>query len=189
MTVYYTLTYILLVSEMATLCVLIAPLPFTGRKCLLHYLGGSWIARTLAPPLYIASISVSILFIDAIQRMWKVTAEVELAKSSKTAMHGVAPETASSLAATKFYAQRNTYLTGFCLFLSIVLARILSISLDLKQNAAASSTQLGQTKELEGESKGGKGGVKEVVSSNAKHDVPATKYNSVSGANSGKTRG
>ncbi len=43
---------------------------------------------------------VAVLFVDALQRMWRVTAEAELAKTSGQAAHDVRSET--NFAARKF---------------------------------------------------------------------------------------
>ncbi|KIY44888.1 endoplasmic reticulum protein, partial [Fistulina hepatica ATCC 64428] len=116
----YSLTFLLLASEMVTFCVLVAPLPHTLRKKMLHFLSESKYVAKIAYALKISFIFVAILFVDALQRMFRVQAEFDLAKASGTAGE---PRTESSLAARRFYAQRNTYLTGFCLFLSLVLTR------------------------------------------------------------------
>ncbi|OSD06673.1 B-cell receptor-associated 31-like protein [Trametes coccinea BRFM310] len=129
MTVYYTLTFMLLAAEMATFCVLVAPLPHVVRKKLFHFLSESPIIAKLAYGIKIAFIFIAILFVDAVQRMWRVTAEADLAKSAGSGAQDVRAET--NMAARKFYAQRNTYLTGFCLFLSLVLTRTFYILLDL----------------------------------------------------------
>ncbi|KAH7103520.1 B-cell receptor-associated 31-like protein [Auriculariales sp. MPI-PUGE-AT-0066] len=103
MTIYYTLTFFLLASEVS--------------PC--------------------RSSFVAILFIDATQRMWRIVAESEAAKSGHHGSHDVRTET--NLATRKFYAQRNTYLTGFCLFLSLVLTRLFSIllaNLDVQEQLA-----------------------------------------------------
>jgi B-cell receptor-associated protein 31 len=71
-----------------------------------------------------------VLFVDAVQRMLRISAEAQAAKGTDRAgMHSLQTET--NLAARKFYAQRNTYLTGFTLFLSLVLTRTFYIVLDL----------------------------------------------------------
>ncbi|KAH9886740.1 B-cell receptor-associated 31-like protein [Cubamyces lactineus] len=129
MTVYYTLTFMLLAAEMVTFCVLVAPLPHVVRKKLFHFLSESPIIAKIAYGIKIAFIFIAILFVDAVQRMWRVTAEADIAKSSGTGAQDVRAET--NMAARKFYAQRNTYLTGFCLFLSLVLTRTFYILLDL----------------------------------------------------------
>ncbi|OBZ74931.1 Uncharacterized protein C9E9.04 [Grifola frondosa] len=147
MTVYYTLTFMLLAAEMATFCVLVAPLPHVVRKKLLRFLSESPFVAKFAYGVKIAFIFVGILFVDAVQRMWRVTAEADIAKSNASGVQDVRSET--NFAARKFYSQRNTYLTGFCLFLSLVLTRTFYILLDLvhtqeeyaklKQEAAKSS--------------------------------------------------
>ncbi|KAF8735256.1 hypothetical protein AX14_002400 [Amanita brunnescens Koide BX004] len=127
MTVYYTLTFLLLAAEMITFCLMVAPLPHAVRKTVFAFMSGSWIVAKIAYAVKIAFIFVGILFVDAIQRMYRITAEVQLARTSQPGDLRVE----SSLAARKFYAQRNTYLTGFCLFLSVVLLRTFYILLEL----------------------------------------------------------
>ncbi|KAI6167702.1 B-cell receptor-associated protein 31-like-domain-containing protein [Pisolithus thermaeus] len=128
MTIYYTLTFLLLAAEMVTFCLLVFPLPYTVRKKIFRFLSESPIVAKVAYALKISFIFVGILFMDALQRMFKVTAEAELIKTGQ-GMQDVRTE--SSVAARKFYAQRNMYLTGFCLFLSLVLTRTFYIILDL----------------------------------------------------------
>ncbi|KAG1740648.1 B-cell receptor-associated protein 31-like-domain-containing protein [Suillus lakei] len=114
---------------MITFCLLVSPLPFTVRKKLFRFFSESPIVAKVAYGLKISFIFVGILFFDALQRMYRVTAESEMAKTGGQGMPGARTET--NFAARKFYAQRNTYLTGFCLFLSLVLTRTFSIILDL----------------------------------------------------------
>ncbi|CAA7262072.1 unnamed protein product [Cyclocybe aegerita] len=130
MTIYYSLTFLLLAAEMITFCLLVAPLPYALKKRLFTFLSESPIVAKIAYGLKISFIFVTILFADALQRMFRVTAESDLARSGK---QGVIQDirTDTNLAAKKFYAQRNTYLTGFCLFLSLVLTRTFYIILDL----------------------------------------------------------
>jgi len=115
---------------MVLFCIIAAPLPYPVRKRLFHFLSESPIIGKIAYALKISFIFVGILFIDALQRMFRITAESDQAKHS-----GQMPDmrTESSMAARKFYAQRNTYLTGFCLFLSLIITRIFYICLDLIQ--------------------------------------------------------
>lgn len=61
--------------------------------------------------------------------MFRVTAEGDMGKQRGAGMQDVRTET--NFAARKFYAQRNVYLTGFTLFLSLVLTRSFYIILDL----------------------------------------------------------
>ncbi|THH05681.1 hypothetical protein EW145_g4620 [Phellinidium pouzarii] len=130
MTIYYSLTFLLLAAEMVTFCALVAPLPHTVRKRVFTFLSESAVVAKIAYGLKIAFIFVGVLFVDALQRMFRITAEATAAKSGGlSGTHDVRAET--NFAARKFYAQRNTYLTGFALFLSLVLSRTFYIILDL----------------------------------------------------------
>jgi len=208
MTVYYTMTFLLLASEMATFCLLVSPLPYAIRKRLFRFLSESVIVAKLAYGLKITFIFVAVLFVDALQRMWKVTAEADMAKNSGGGMHDVRAET--NFAARKFYSQRNTYLTGFTLFLSLVLTRSFYIILDLihtqeeyaklKQQSDASSNGKApandQSKEIaelkkklsESEAKTRDYDIvkKQAAQNAAEYDRLATEFNAKTGATSNK---
>jgi len=161
MTIYYSLTFMLLASEMVAFCVFVAPLPFKVRRRVFRFLSESFIVAKIAYGLKISFIFIGVLFFDALLRMFRITTEVEAAKHSGQGLQDVRTET--SFAARKFYAQRNVYLTGFCLFLSLVLTQTFHIIQDLihiqdeyaKLKKAAASNSRGnvvaddQTKEIE----------------------------------------
>ncbi|KAL4065480.1 B-cell receptor-associated protein 31-like-domain-containing protein [Scleroderma yunnanense] len=128
MTIYYSMTFLLLAAEMVTFCFLVFPLPYTIRKRLFRFLSESFIVAKVAYGLKISFIFVGILFLDALQRVFRVDAEFEVFKRGQ-AVQDAGHE--SILAARRFYAQRNMYLTGFCLFLSLVLTRTFYIIVDL----------------------------------------------------------
>ncbi|KAF5376077.1 hypothetical protein D9615_007722 [Tricholomella constricta] len=202
----YHLTFMLLASEMITFCLLVAPLPYTVRKKVFRFLSESPIVAKVAYALKISFIFVAILFADALQRMFRVTAESELAKSSQQGINDVRTET--NLAARKFYSQRNTYLTGFTLFLSLVLTRTFYILLDLihtqeqyaklkKEVSSESAAQNGDTvKEVaelkkklaaeESKSKDFETLKKQAAQQAAEFDRLATKYNEATGSVSNK---
>jgi len=129
MTIYYSLTFLLLAAEMVTFCLLVFPLPYTVRKKLFRFLSENHVVAKVAYGLKISFIFVAILFADALQRVFRVTAEYETTKADHGVHHDARND--SSFAARKFYAQRNMYLTGFCLFLSLVLTRTFYIIGDL----------------------------------------------------------
>ncbi|KAG7443328.1 B-cell receptor-associated 31-like protein [Guyanagaster necrorhizus] len=150
MTIYYSLTFFLLAAEMGTFCLIVLPLPHTVKKRVFSFLSTSPFVAKIAYALKISFIFVGILFFDALQRMFRVTAEAELAKSGQQGVSDVRTET--NLAARKFYSQRNVYLTGFTLFLSLVLTRTFSIILDLIQaqdELLKHNGELDSSKELE----------------------------------------
>jgi len=129
MTIYYSLTFFLLAAEMVAFVLLLMPMPLKLRRSIFTFITTSSLVAKLAYALKISFIFIGVLFVDAVQRMLRITAESEAAKQQQGGVKDVRVE--SNFAARKFYAQRNTYLTGFCLFLSLVLARTISILGDL----------------------------------------------------------
>merc|ERR1712032_437664 len=128
MTLYYSIVFGLLVLEMTMFLALIVPLPFTVRRKLFRFLATNPVVSQFMYALKITFIFVAILFVDAVQRMLKATNEDRQSKEGRLAeslMGGI------NYAARKFYAQRNMYLTGFTLFLSLILSRTYSLLLDL----------------------------------------------------------
>lgn len=128
MTLYYSIVFALLCFEMAMFMVLIVPLPFTWRRKLFHFLATNPVVAKIQYGLKITFIFVAVLFVDAVQRMVKVMSEGETARDIR-GVQDVRTET--NYAARKFYSQRNMYLTGFTLFLSLILSRTYSLILDL----------------------------------------------------------
>nr|GAT59077.1 predicted protein [Mycena chlorophos] len=207
MTIYYSLTFMLLASEMVTFCLLVFPLPHRVRKPVFKFLSESPIVAKVAYALKISFIFVAILFFDALQRMFRVTAEAEMSKQHGTAHTGM-PGVDNSLAARKFYSQRNTYLTGFTLFLSLVLTRTFSLTLDLIhiqeeytkiQGGASPSASSGndskeiadlkaQIAELNKKDRDFETLKKQSAQQAAEFDRLATKYNEATGAVSNKRK-
>ncbi|KAJ6464269.1 B-cell receptor-associated protein 31-like-domain-containing protein [Mycena vitilis] len=205
MTIYYSLTFMLLAAEMVTFCVLVFPLPHNIRKKIFGFLSESPIVAKVAYGLKISFIFVAILFADALQRMFRVTAESELAKQNG-ATHTGGAQAENSFAARKFYSQRNTYLTGFTLFLSLVLTRTFALLLDLihtqeeyaklkgsspsNAKAADSNKEIAELKakvaELSKKERDFETLKKQAKQQAAEYDSLATKYNEATGANSNK---
>jgi len=129
MTLYYGMVFALLVLEMAVFVVLILPFPFTWRRAMLRWVSQSFLVAKLQYTLKIVFIFVFILFLDSLNRTYRVEQEN---KSSETHLHDA--RTDAAFAAKKFYNQRNMYLTGFTLFLSLILNRTYGLILDLLQN-------------------------------------------------------
>ncbi|KAL1630529.1 Endoplasmic reticulum transmembrane protein 3 [Neofusicoccum ribis] len=107
MTLYYSLVFILLVAEMVVFMSLIVPLPFTWRRKLFTFISESPLIAKLQYGMKITFIFILILaaVIGGHERM-----EVQ---------------------ARKFYSQRNMYLCGFTLFLSLILNRTYVMILDV----------------------------------------------------------
>lgn len=132
MTLYYSLVFCLLVFEMAVFMGLILPLPFTVKRKLFTFISESPVVAKLQYGLKITFIFILILFIDSVNRVYRV--QLELASFGKEggAMGAAALGTdRMEVQARKFYSQRNMYLCGFTLFLSLILNRTYTMILDL----------------------------------------------------------
>lgn len=132
MTLYYSLVFLLLVAEMVIFCALIVPLPFTWRRKLFTFISESPIIAKLQYGMKITFIFILILFIDSVNRVYRV--QVELAAFAKSDRGGAAALGGSErmeVQARKFYSQRNMYLCGFTLFLSLILNRTYVMILDV----------------------------------------------------------
>jgi B-cell receptor-associated protein 31 len=107
----------LLAAEMASFCIFVAPLPSKVRRKLFRFLSESPIIAKVAYGLKISFMCaplslcmshlkfdvhrfVGVLFVDALQRMFRINLEVEAAKSGGHNMQDVRTET--SHAARKF---------------------------------------------------------------------------------------
>jgi len=131
MTLYYSLVFLLLVTEMLIFCALIVPLPFTWRRRLFTFISESPIIAKLQYGMKITFIFILILFIDSVNRVYRV--QIELSGSDDQGRSGVAHGGIERMEvqARKFYSQRNMYLCGFTLFLSLILNRTYVMILDV----------------------------------------------------------
>ncbi|CEN62854.1 Putative BAP31 domain protein [Aspergillus calidoustus] len=131
MTLYYSLVFCLLVFEMAVFMGLIVPLPFTVRRKLFAFVSESPIIAKLQYGLRITFIFILILFIDSVNRVYRVQLEVAAFGKEGGNMGAAALGTdRMEVQARKFYSQRNMYLCGFTLFLSLILNRTYTMILE-----------------------------------------------------------
>lgn len=129
MTLYYSLVFLLLVAEMALFMLLIVPLPFTIRRKMFTFISESPLVAKLQYGMKITFIFILILFIDSVNRVYRV--QVELAESKEGGGASVLGHERMEVQARKFYSQRNMYLCGFTLFLSLILNRTYTMILDV----------------------------------------------------------
>ncbi|KAI9853075.1 MAG: hypothetical protein M1838_001576 [Thelocarpon superellum] len=141
MTLYFSLVFLMLVGEMSLFLLLIVPLPFTWRRKLFAFISHSPLVAKLQYGMKISFLAVLILFIDSVNRVYRV--QIELAAASESTNSGGQVTQLSSRAvvmggsermevqARKFYSQRNMYLCGFTLFLSLILNRTYMMILDV----------------------------------------------------------
>jgi len=133
MTLYYSLVFVLLVLEMVLFVGLIIPMPFTAKRKLFNFISESPIVAKIQYGMKITFIFILILFLDSVNRVYRV--QVEMASLMKdTSGAGRAAAMGADrmeIQARKFYSQRNMYLTGFTLFLSLILNRTYGMILDV----------------------------------------------------------
>ncbi|RAL16673.1 putative BAP31 domain protein [Aspergillus homomorphus CBS 101889] len=131
MTLYYSLVFCLLVFEMVVFMGLIIPLPFTVKRKLFAFISESPIVAKLQYGLKITFIFILILFIDSVNRVYRV--QLELASFKEGGPMGAAAlgTDRMEVQARKFYSQRNMYLCGFTLFLSLILNRTYTMILEV----------------------------------------------------------
>ncbi|KAJ1954971.1 Endoplasmic reticulum transmembrane protein 3 [Dispira parvispora] len=116
MALHYTLIFALLIFEL--------PLPHQWRRNFLYVISRS---RWVASGFYwirVVYVFVFLLFLDAVVRMQKTENELRTEPIADARME-------SQLHARKFYSQRNVYLTGFTLFLGLILSGTYHLVLDL----------------------------------------------------------
>ncbi|KAI4648088.1 uncharacterized protein J4E88_004205 [Alternaria novae-zelandiae] len=162
MTLYYSLVFLLLVTEMLIFCALIVPLPFTWRRKLFTFISESPIIAKLQYGMKITFIFILILFIDSVNRVYRV--QIELSGSDDQGRGSVAAGGIERMEvqARKFYSQRNMYLCGFTLFLSLILNRTYVMILDVLRLEEEVKTLKGDPSTKKGSSLKNVGGAGEV---------------------------
>jgi len=162
MTLYYSLVFLLLVTEMLIFCALIVPLPFTWRRKLFTFISESPIIAKLQYGMKITFIFILILFIDSVNRVYRV--QIELSGSDDQGRGSVAAGGIErrEVQARKFYSQRNMYLCGFTLFLSLILNRTYVMILDVLRLEEEVKTLKGDPSTKKGSSLKNVGGAGEV---------------------------
>lgn len=130
MALYYNLVFVLLVVEMAFFAILSLPFPRRLRKTVLTTVSAPFKSEQFQIALKCIFGFVLVLFVDSVNRVYSVTAELQ----------NISPNTMSPLSvindraevqSRRFYAQRNMYLCGFTLFLTLILTRTYSLVAEL----------------------------------------------------------
>lgn len=116
---------------MATFMFLVTPLPRQMRKKVLTSLQEIPGIEKIVLFLRFTFVFILILFIDSVNRVYRVAVEVEQSQVGVRSMGNMISVERSEIQARKFYSQRNMYLCGFTLFLSLILNRTHSLVLDL----------------------------------------------------------
>ena len=122
MALHYNLVAVLLGIECLVCLVLLSPLPSPIRRSILRSLE-SPLGQTIQRYHRIAILFVLVLFIDATLRAYRIHEEIHPPnKENHDPAHRI-----SDAHVRMFYSQRNAYLTGFTLFLSLLVARLIKL--------------------------------------------------------------
>ncbi|KAI1324814.1 B-cell receptor-associated protein 31-like-domain-containing protein [Xylariaceae sp. FL0255] len=131
MTLYYSLVFLLLVAEMTLFMLLVVPMPFTVKRKMFTFLSENPIVAKIQYGMKITFIFILILFLDSVNRVYRVQVELANATDSSKGGAAVMGHERLEVQARKFYSQRNMYLCGFTLFLSLILNRTYTMILEV----------------------------------------------------------
>jgi len=162
MTLYYSLVFLLLVTEMLIFLALIIPLPFTWRRKLFTFISESPLVAKLQYGMKITFIFILILFVDSVNRVYRVQVELSGMGNQQGANASLGGIERMEVQARKFYSQRNMYLCGFTLFLSLILNRTYVMILDVLRLEEEVKTLKGDPATKKGSSLKDVGGAGEV---------------------------
>jgi B-cell receptor-associated protein 31 len=123
-----------LVVESIALILLILPLPSAMKKMYMKFIGAVWDQPQIRRVLIGCFIVVLVLFIDTVRTLYSITHKPDDVAVSQTMLISL------------FRQQRNAYLTGFTLFLLLILYRIQSILNDMFKLEAQTSAVVSQGK-------------------------------------------
>lgn len=148
MTLYYSIVFALLVAEMVSFLLLVSPVPTRFRHAVVRALSGNPLIGRMAIGLKFTFVFILVLFIDSVNRVWRVQEEIERSKSNAIAQSFQGDR--GDILARKFYAQRNMYLCGFTLFLSLILNRTYSLveKLSLREQDGKGSGSVSSSEEV-----------------------------------------
>jgi hypothetical protein len=130
----YVLTFSLLVIEMILFSLISFPLPSKIRRPLLKTLSIPFHSQQFQIITKCVFVFIGIMFIDSVNRTIKVTNELysgsNISNSNDVNIINSGISRAE-IQSRRFYSQRNMYLCGFTLFLSLILNRTYNMVFDL----------------------------------------------------------
>ncbi|KAJ2778310.1 Endoplasmic reticulum transmembrane protein 3 [Coemansia javaensis] len=127
-TLQYTGVFTLLVAEVLVFIALILPMPLRWKRAMVVWTSRSVVVQRILYGVRIAFGFIFVLFADAVMRLRK--AELEKDRSPIIDEH-----TLCQRKLQKFYAQRNTYLTGITMFLGLILISTHSLVAQLAETS------------------------------------------------------
>lgn len=135
MALQYTLVFGILIVEIVLYSIISLPLPPSVRKPLLKSLNIPFHSERFQIFFRCIIGFIGVLFVDSLHRMNKVTRELRLMDNDFEPHHHMDPQppmdergvmtgsTRAEVQTRRFYAQRNVYLCGLTLFLTLIVKR------------------------------------------------------------------
>lgn len=127
MALYYNLVFGLLVTEVVFFTILSLPYPRKIRRTVLTTVSKPFRNEKFQIALKCILGFVLVLFADSVNRVMSVNSELEGSKANNSGVF----HDRSEIQARRFYSQRNMYLCGFTLFLTMILLRTYSLVTEL----------------------------------------------------------
>ncbi|KAJ9087258.1 Endoplasmic reticulum transmembrane protein 3 [Entomophthora muscae] len=124
MAIYYKIVFGLLVTEIAVFLALMIPLPNHLKQKSLLFIRDNVVSKAQYT-LKIIAVFVFILLIDSVNHLLTAVEKTDTPESQANV------RLANAINVKKFYAQRNTYLTGATLFLSFILNYTFELIIEL----------------------------------------------------------
>ncbi|GMM34313.1 Yet3 protein [Saccharomycopsis crataegensis] len=121
MSLYYNLIFAILSAEIILFTIISLPLPSKLRAPLLNAISKPFQSVQVQVSIKSILIFILILFIDAFNKCYSIEQQL------KEIPPGAPYVDRSEIQAKRFYAQRNLYLTGFTLFLTLITNRTYSL--------------------------------------------------------------
>jgi B-cell receptor-associated protein 31 len=137
-------TFLFLCAELLVCSVLICPMPSKVKKFLLNGVVRVTSVPVIRTSLRVACVLIFLLFLDSVRDHSKRRAEMDAHRSGDHGHIDAHHECETRL--KMFYSQRNLYLTGFSLFLLLLLWRLMQYLASL-HTAEASNTALARQAE------------------------------------------
>lgn len=131
MALYYNLVFGLLVIEMAFFTILSLPFPRRVRRKVLSTASLPFQSEQVQIAIKCIFGFVLVLFIDSVNRVYAVTAELHSTGPNTNSAVNALINDRADIQARRFYSQRNMYLCGFTLFLTLILTRTYSLVAEL----------------------------------------------------------
>jgi hypothetical protein len=132
--------------EMGLFTIVLVPMPARFRQAVFKWIGESKLAAKAQRVLRILNVFIFILFLDSFNRAFKAESTDHLREPLGAAM----PLNDTLQNSKIFRAQRNMYLTGFTLFLSLILNRFVGMIMHMTKVEQQLAALKGQGQVAEG---------------------------------------